>query len=98
MTSCTKHINVDLLQDLAQTGKVNWTHESPPVNFRKYANPCIACELAKSKRQSHVKKIRVPLEPGSLFYVDVWGPCDTTSLINENVYTIGFIDAATKRA
>ena len=58
----------------------------------------IACELAKSKRQSHVKKIRVPLEPGSLFYVDVWGPCDTTSLINENVYTIRFIDAATKRA
>ena len=92
------HINVDRLQDLAQTGQINWTHESPPVNFRKYANPCVACALAKSNRQSHTKKIRVPLEPGSLFYVDVWGPCDTASLINENVYTIGFIDAATKRA
>ena len=45
-----------------------------------------------------MKRIRVPITPGSLIYVDVWGPCDTISLINESVYTIGFIDAATKKA
>jgi hypothetical protein len=40
----------------------------------------------------------VPLEPGSLTYVDVWGPSEVPSMTNENIYTIGFIDAATKRA
>ena len=92
------HISVDRLQDAVKTGHMEWTHETPPVNLRKYSSPCVACSLAKSKRQSHTRKIKVPLEPGSLVYVDVWGPCETSSLINENNYTIGFIDAATKRA
>ena len=92
------HISIDRIQELVKSGHVAWNHESPPVNFRKFSSPCIACALAKSKRQSHVKRIRVPITPGSLIYVDVWGPCDTISLINESVYTIGFIDAATKKA
>ena len=92
------HISVERLQDAVRTGHMEWNHESPPVNLKKYSSPCIACSLAKSKRQSHTKKIKVPIEPGSLVYVDVWGPCETSSLINENKYTIGFIDAATKRA
>jgi hypothetical protein len=79
-------------------GRVEWNHESNPVNLRRYSSPCVACALAKSKRQSHTGRIRVPLQPGSMFYVDVWGPCEVASLLNENVYTIGFIDAATKRA
>ena len=93
------HINVDRLQDLVMTGNVNWCSTSPPpVNFRRYANPCNACQYAKSKRKSHTGKLRVPVVPGELIYVDVWGPCDTISLINECIYTIGFIDASTKNA
>ena len=92
------HISIDRIQELIKTGHIVWSHESPPVNLRKYSSPCIACALAKSRRQSHVKKIRVPTTPGSLICVDVWGPCDTLSLLNEKVYTIGFIDAATKKA
>ena len=80
------------------TGQIKWTHETAPTNLKKYSSPCVACSMAKSKRAAHTKKIVTPLEPGSLFYVDVWGPSEVVSLINENVYTIGFIDAATKRA
>jgi hypothetical protein len=92
------HVSVDRLQDIVKTGQCSWSHESPPVNFRKYSSPCVACSLAKSKRRSHVKRIRIPTEPGSLVYVDVWGPNETSSLLNANVYTIGFIDATSKRA
>ena len=66
--------------------RLTWSHESAPVNLKKYSTPCVACELAKSKRSSHTNRIRVPLEPGSLIYVDVWGPCEVMSLINENVH------------
>ena len=92
------HVNVDRIQQMISIGRVEWNHESNPVNLRRYSSPCVACALAKSKRQSHTGRIRVPLQPGSMFYVDVWGPCEVASLLNENVYTIGFIDAATKRA
>ena len=92
------HVSVDRIQELIKTGHIVWNNEASPVNLRRHSNPCIACALAKSKRQSHVKRIRVPITPGSLIYVDVWGPCETQSLLNENVYTIGFIDAATKKA
>ena len=83
---------------MIKTGRITWNHETPPVNLKKYADPCVACAMAKSKRVPHTKRIRVPLEPGSLIYVDVWGPCEVMSLLNENIYTIGFIDAATTRA
>ena len=77
---------------------MEWTHESPPVNLRKYSSPCIACSLAESKRQSHSRKIKVPIELGPLVYVNIWRPCQTALLINEYNYTIGFIDEATDRA
>jgi hypothetical protein len=92
------HVHVERIQEMVKEKRLTWSHESAPVNLKKYSTPCVACELAKSKRSSHTNRIRVPLEPGSLIYVDVWGPCEVMSLINENVYTIGFIDAATKRA
>ena len=92
------HIHVERIQDMIKTGRVKWNHETAPVNLKKHADPCVACALAKSKRVPHTKRLRVPLEPGSLIYVDVWGPCEVISLLNENIYTIGFIDAATKRA
>ena len=92
------HISIDRIQDLVKSGHVIWNHESPPVNLRKYSSPCVACALAKSKRKAHTGRITTPITAGSLIYVDVWGPCDTVSLLNENVYTIGFIDAATKKA
>ena len=92
------HVSIKRLEDWVRNGVVKWTHESEPVRFKKYASPCVACSLAKSKRAPHTKHIVTPLEPGKLFYVDVWGPCETPSLINDNVYTIGFIDAASKRA
>jgi len=92
------HVSVKRLQEWVSTGQVKWTHESPPVNFKKYSSPCVACSMAKSKRASHTRTIKTPMEPGQLIYVDVWGPSEVASLISENVYTIGFIDAATKRA
>ena len=55
-------------------------------------------ELAKSKSMSHIHRIWVPLEPGSLIYNDVWGSSELMSLLKENIYTIGFIDAATEKA
>jgi hypothetical protein len=92
------HVHVERIQEMVRDGRVAWSHESAPVNLKKYSSPCVACDLAKSKRSSHTSRIRVPLEPGSLIYVDVWGPCEVMSLINMNVYTIGFIDASTKKA
>jgi hypothetical protein len=92
------HISVDRLQDCVVSGHVDWKHKSKPKHFRKISDPCGICELAKSKRSSHKGTIKTPMEPGELTYVDVWGPCEEGSLINDNVYTIGFIDAATKRS
>ena len=92
------HVSVDRLQDCVVTGHVRWEHESKPKRFRKISNPCGVCELAKSKRASHKGTIKTPMEPAELVYVDVWGPCEEGSLMNDNKYTIGFIDAATKRA
>ena len=40
------HISVDRLQDILRTGHMEWTHETPPVNLRKYSSPYIACSLA----------------------------------------------------
>jgi hypothetical protein len=92
------HLSVDRLQQSVNTGHVRWNHQSDPVNFRRVSNPCVACDLAKSRRQSHTGHIRVPTSPGELSYIDVWGPCDTPSLLHDNVYTIGIIDATSKRA
>ena len=92
------HVSIERIQEMIQIGMLDWIHESVPVNLRKFSSPCAACALAKSNRQSHTGHIRIPLQPASLFYVDVWGPCEVASLWRENVYTIGFIDAATKRA
>ncbi|NBO67127.1 MAG: hypothetical protein EBU88_20165, partial [Acidobacteria bacterium] len=74
------HISLQRLQDWVATGQIKWTHESPPVNFVKISKPCVACSMAKSKRASHSKPIRTPLEPGQLIYVDVWGPNEVASL------------------
>ena len=92
------HLSLDRLQDSIATGHVNWNHDTTPVNFRKIANPCSSCGLAKSKRSSHTGTLRVPTQPGALVYIDVWGPNETPSLLNENKYTIGIIDATSKRA
>ena len=92
------HVSVQRLEEWVKTGVIDWKHESEPVRFKNYSSPCVSCALAKSKRSPHTKHIVTPLEPGKLFYVDVWGPCETPSLIHSNVYTIGFIDAASKRA
>ena len=93
------HISLDRLVELVRTGVVEWKQgETPIYQQRKHASPCVACSLAKSKRPPHSGHIRVPQQPGELTYVDVWGPCETESLIDDNIYTIGFIDAASKRA
>jgi hypothetical protein len=92
------HLSLDRLQDSIATGHVKWNHDTTPVNFRKIANPCSSCGLAKSKRSSHTGTLRVPTQPGALVYIDVWGPNETPSLLNENKYTIGIIDATSKRA
>ena len=57
----------------------------------------MARELAKSKSTSYTSRIRVPLESGSPICVNVWEHCELMSLLNENVHTIGFIDAVTKK-
>ena len=57
---------------MIQVGMSDWTHESNPVNLKRYLSPCIACALAKTKRQSHTGRIRIPLESSSLLYADVW--------------------------
>ena len=85
------HISVDRIQELVKSGHITWNQ----VNFRKYSSPCVVCALEKSKRKSHARRIKVPIKPGSLVYVDVWTPCDTVSLLNDNVYTICFIDVST---
>ena len=92
------HIHEERVINMIKSKHIKWDNHKPPPRMRKHGDPCIACALAKSKRQPDSGRIRVPLEPGSLTYVDVWGPCEVSSLIHENQYTIGFIDAATKRA
>ena len=80
------HIHEERVINMIKSKHIKWNDHKPPPRIRKHANPCIACALAKSKRH------------GLLTYVDVWGPCEVASLLHENQYTIGFIDAATKRA
>ena len=92
------HICVDRVRDMIKSKHIQWNHELPTTRMKKHSSPCIVCALSKSKRKSHTGRLRVPLEPGSLTYVDVWGPSEVPSMTNENIYTIGFIDAATKRA
>ena len=87
------HVSVKRLQEWVSTGQVKWTYESPPVNFVKYSSSCVACSMAKSRRAAHRRTIKTPLGPGQLIYVDRWGPSEVASLLSENVYTIGFIDA-----
>ena len=80
-------------------GKVPWTEcETPVYKQKKMASPCRVCSMAKGLRPAHRGPILFPQQYGEFFYVDVWGPSDTASLMNEKVYTVGFIEVATKRA
>jgi hypothetical protein len=92
------HINVDRIQQLVSAGRVEWPSEFSPNNLRRCSNPCVACQLAGSRRSSHTGTIRVPQQPGELFYYDVYGPVETPSLLEGNVYVHGFLDACSKRA
>ena len=90
------HISLDRLQAAINTKHVKWNHKSLPVNFRKMCSPCVVCALSKSKRRAFSSTLRPVTEPGAHFYMDVWGPSDTQSLMYLNSYMVGFIDAASK--
>ena len=90
------HISLDRIQAGVQSGHINWDHKALPVNFRKLSSPCVVCALCKSKRRPFAGPLRPVTEPGAHFYMDVWGPAETPSLIDQNIYMVGFIDAATK--
>ena len=65
------HIHVERVRDMIKSKHIQWDHEGPPKRMKKHASPSVVCALAKSKRQSHTSRLRVPPEPGSLTYVDV---------------------------
>jgi len=54
------HVSIQRLEDWVRNGVIEWKHESEPVRFKKYASPCVACSLAKSKRTPHTKHNGVP--------------------------------------
>ena len=87
------HVAVQRIEDAINTGHVEWCHESRPDRFKKQSDPCVVCQLAKSKRRTFSSSQPVITEPGQHWYMDVWGPDETPSLIHMNVYTIGFRDA-----
>ena len=68
-------------------------HESRPTSFKKLSEPCVVCQLAKSKRRVFSRKQPVITYPGQHWYMDVWSPDDTPSLLNSNIYTVRFWDA-----
>ena len=75
------------------TEHVDWCHKSRPARFRKLSDVCVLCQLAKSKRRMFSSSQPVINVPGQHWYMDVWGPDETPSLLHMNVHTIGFRDS-----
>jgi hypothetical protein len=91
------HISVQRVQDAIHSGHVKWDHDTTPTNFVKKAVTCKACMQAKSRNPSHSGVLERPEQVGSLFYVDVWGPAEEAALITEAKYTLGFVEAKSRR-
>ena len=90
------HISHDRLQAGINSNHISWSHPTLPVNFRKWCTPCVVCALGKSKRRVFSGPLRPVTVPAAHIYMDVWGPAEVPSLVYQNVYMVGFIDAATK--
>ena len=57
---------------------------------------CEECALAKSTKSSFSGHLDAPEFIGQIWYVDVKGPVQTPSIVHENHYVFGIIDAKTK--
>ena len=78
------------VQDALNTGHVDWCRESRPARLTKLSVLFVVTELAKFKRRTFSSSQPVINVPGQQWYIDVWGPDVTPSLLHMNVSTIGF--------
>ena len=86
------HTAVQRIEAAINTGHVDWCHESRSVRYKKLSDQCVVCQLAKSKRRTFSSTQPVTNVPVQHWYMDVWGPDKTPSLLHMNVYTTGFCD------
>ena len=86
------HVSKARCQNGVRSGHLPWTHEATPNKFEHCTEPCVVCRLAKSQRRQFSRPLHQVFVPGQHTYVDLWGPCDTPSLIDENLYAVGMID------
>ena len=86
-------MSVKRIEDSIRTGHVQWTHDAKPIKFAKVSKPCVVCQLAKSKRRPFSHSIPKFTQQAQHWFMDVWGPNETPSLLYMNVYTVGFRDA-----
>ena len=90
----TGHISPERIQHLVENGQWSWTHPSEPTNFVRELPTCSYCALAKIKRSSFRGPINIPDQIGGLFFADMQGPFEVSSL-EGSVYKIGIIEAKT---
>ena len=62
-------------------------------SLKMLSDLCVVCRLAKSKRRTFSSSQPVINVPGQHWYMNVWGPDKTPSLLQINVLNIGFRNA-----